>query len=135
MEGVVSVEYVYGEQVEGEVTFKFGYGDLNSQVDFIGKSKSKKLYYGKSNFSFDISEFYIISSVNLFDSNKQFIVEVEVSEYETSKKAKKLFSKGLFSSVAFKFAFDESINSFKPGIENKFIVSFVAFSLSGLLFN
>lgn len=121
LEGTVSVDYVYGKPVEGRVTFKFGYGNLNSQVEFIGKSKDKPLYNGKSNFSFDIVEFHIISPNNLFDSNKRFIVEVEVIEFETSKKVKKLFSKGLFTKVAFKFSFDETINSFKPGLENKFI--------------
>lgn len=123
LEGNVTVEYVYGKPVEGFVSFKFGYdlnNNLNSQVEFIGKSKIKDLRDGKSTFSFDIREFYIISPSNLFDSNKRFVVEVEVNEFVTGKKAKKLFSKGLFSSSAFKFAFDESINSFKPGLESSF---------------
>lgn len=123
LEGNVTVQYVYGKPVEGSVSFKFGY-DLNnnrdSQVEFIGKSKMKELHDGKSTFSFDIREFYIISPSNLFDSNKRFVVEVEVNEFVTGKKAKKLFSKGLFSSSAFKFSFDESINSFKPGFESTF---------------
>ena len=121
LEGSVTVEYVYGKPVEGTVSFKFGFdNNQNSQVEFIGKSKNKDLRNGKSSFSFDINEFYLISPHNLYDSNKRFVVEVEVNEFVTGKKAKKLFAKGLFSSTAFKFTFDESINSFKPGFESSF---------------
>lgn len=123
LEGEVSVDYVYGKPVEGYVGFKFGHGNLNGQVEFIGKSKMKDLYLGKSNFSFDMTEFNVVSPSILFGSNKRFVVEVEVNEFVTGKKSKKLFSKGLFATTAFKFSLEESINSFKPGLENSFIVS------------
>lgn len=119
MEGEVSVSYVYGKPVEGFVTFKFGYGEPEGEISFIGKSRSKELAQGKSDFSFEVNQFYIVSPSNLL--GKRFVVEVEVNEFETGKKFKKQFAKGLFSKVAFKFAFDGSIKTFKPGFENKFI--------------
>ena len=119
LEGTASVNYVYGKPVEGFVTFKFGYGDSNGHVEYIGKSKLKELKDGKSEFSFAVKEFYVVSPGNLI--GKRFVVEVEVNELETGKKMKKQFTKGLFTDVAFKFSFDDTINSFKPGFENRFV--------------
>ena len=79
LEGNCRATYVFGQPVNGTVSFKFGYRpESSSKVFFVGRTNFKNLINGQAQFSFKADEFYRQSNKNFFLSNYRFVVEAEV---------------------------------------------------------
>lgn len=79
IEGRCRAAYVFGRQVNGTVSFKFGFRQEQvEKVTFIGRTNYKNLVEGRAQFAFNARDFHSYAGKDLFRDSYRFVVEAEV---------------------------------------------------------
>ncbi|GFW56910.1 MG3 domain-containing protein [Trichonephila clavipes] len=118
----VKAQYVYGEKVQGTVTYRLGVKGEAPQVTYFAIVAPKKLRDGSHQQFVSTNEFALEKDIGWFSplNGLYLVVEATVMEDETGNKEVAIDTKGRFSKTPFAISFNRCLQDFKPGLISVF---------------